>query len=60
MQNIENKLHKISEIIFKIITPTGTGSGFYIKKYDIIVTNCHVVSGFHDLSIEDFEKNRYL
>ncbi len=31
-----------------------------MKKYDIIVTNCHVVSGFHDLSIEDFEKNRYL
>lgn len=60
MQNIENKLHKISEIIFKIITPSGSGSGFYMKNYDIIVTNCHVVSGFHDLSIEDFEKNRYL
>jgi serine protease Do len=31
------------DIIIQIATPYSTGTGFYIRKYDIIVTNEHVV-----------------
>ncbi|MDD3302105.1 MAG: trypsin-like peptidase domain-containing protein [Candidatus Gracilibacteria bacterium] len=58
--NIENKLHDIGKIVFKITTSAGSGSGFYVNKYKILVTNYHVVKGFKQLCVEDNEKNRYL
>jgi serine protease Do len=45
--------------IIQIATQTGTGSGFYIKEYDIIVTNNHVVDNAPEVTIQGkvFEKS---
>jgi serine protease Do len=44
--------------IIQIATPTATGTGFYLKDYDMIVTNEHVVATFPEVSIKGklFEK----
>ncbi|MCS7035142.1 MAG: trypsin-like peptidase domain-containing protein [Saprospiraceae bacterium] len=33
------------DVIVQIATPFGTGTGFYLKEWDVIVTNHHVVEG---------------
>ncbi|MFH6602341.1 trypsin-like peptidase domain-containing protein [Maribacter algicola] len=53
MENIESS-------VFKINTANGTGTGFYHKENDVIITNYHVVAGCHTVSIEGKDKNRYL
>lgn len=53
-------MSNISDSIFKINTASGSGSGFYIKEYDIIVTNYHVVNGNREVSVENTGKERYL
>ncbi|PZM85640.1 serine protease [Candidatus Gracilibacteria bacterium] len=52
------KLENIKKSIFKINTSEGTGSGFYLKDYDIVVTNYHVVAGSHEVSLEDYNSDR--
>ncbi len=37
--------------IIQIATQTGTGTGFYLKSYDLIITNDHVVDGNHEVTI---------
>lgn len=37
--------------IIQIATKSGSGTGFYMKEYDLIVTNEHVVSNFAEVSI---------
>lgn len=46
--------------IFKIITSTGTGSGFAVENYDYIITNYHVISGSKIVAVEDHNKNRHV
>jgi len=36
-------IHSFSEVVVQIATPYSTGTGFYLKDYDLIVTNEHVV-----------------
>ena len=36
-------IEKYQDAIIQIATPGGTGTGFYIKEFDVIVTNNHVV-----------------
>jgi serine protease Do len=44
--------------IIQIATQTGTGTGFYVKEYDVIVTNDHVVQENAEVTIagKAFEK----
>jgi serine protease Do len=44
--------------IIQIATQTGTGTGFYVKQYDLIVTNDHVVDKNAEVSIagKNFDK----
>nr|WP_321413384.1 trypsin-like peptidase domain-containing protein [uncultured Allomuricauda sp.] len=53
MENIESS-------VFKINTANGTGTGFYNKENDLVITNYHVVAGCHTVSLEGKDKNRYL
>lgn len=46
--------------IYKINHAGGSGSCFYLKNYDLFVTNYHVVEGFRQVALEDNDKNRYL
>ena len=53
-------LNKIETSVYRINTSTGSGSGFYSIKDNVIITNYHVVAGNKQVSIEDHDKNRYL
>jgi len=55
MQNIID-LYK--NVIIQISTSTGSGTGFFLKDYNLIVTNEHVVSGSSEVVIDgrQFEK----
>ena len=37
--------------IIQIATPGGSGTGFYLKEFDVIVTNEHVIGSFAEVSI---------
>ncbi len=50
----------IFQTVYKINHAGGSGSCFYLKKYDLFVTNYHVVEGFRQVALEDNNKNRYL
>jgi serine protease Do len=51
-------ISQIEQIIIQIATPFCTGTGFYLKKWNIIVTNEHVVRGNRDVVVagSKFEK----
>ena len=40
--------NNIYKLVFKVTHAGGSGSCFYLKDYDLFVTNYHVVKGFHD------------
>ncbi len=50
----------IQNYIYKIITSSGSGSGFNIKGYGYITTNWHVVDGYKEVAVETRDKRRYL
>lgn len=50
----------IKDVVFKINTGSGTGSGFYISEKDVIVTNFHVVEENKVVSVENNASERYL
>ncbi len=50
----------ISEVVFKVNHAGGSGTCFYLKKYNLFVTNFHVVEGFQEVSIENALKDRFL
>ena len=56
MENLQN----LKKSIFRVITSEGTGSWFYLKDYDIIVTNYHVVAGNHQVAIEDVSEEKFV
>ncbi len=53
-------MENIQKSVFKIITASGTGSGFIIKGYNHIITNYHVVKGEKVVAIEDHKKDRHV
>lgn len=44
-------IEQFQKAIIQIATPGGTGTGFYIKEFDLIVTNDHVVSENAEVTI---------
>ncbi len=51
-QNIFNAVYKVNHA-------GGSGSCFYLKNYDLFVTNYHVVEGFREVALQDNDKNRF-
>lgn len=52
-------IQAISKGVVKISTSLGTGSGFYLKDKNIVITNHHVVAGAsHTVSVETQDKER--
>jgi serine protease Do len=47
-QSIIEQLHPV---IIQIATQTGTGTGFYLKEFDLVVTNDHVVQDNTEVTI---------
>ena len=49
---MDNIIKEYREVIIQIITPFGSGSGFYLQSHNLIVTNSHVVKGCLDVVIK--------
>ena len=51
-------IEQYQKAVIQIATATGTGTGFYIKEFDLIVTNDHVVADNAEVTIagKSFEK----
>lgn len=45
-------IEKYQDAIIQIATQGGTGTGFYVKEYDLIVTNNHVVDNVAEVTIQ--------
>ncbi len=46
--------------IYKIITSSGTGTGFKVEGSNLIITNYHVVQGSKKVAIEDINKDKFV
>jgi len=42
---LQDYIETYKKVVIQIATPQGSGTGFYLKDYDMIVTNEHVVRG---------------
>lgn len=51
-------IEQYQHAVIQIATPSGTGTGFYVKEFDLIVTNDHVVGRFPEVTIagKSFDK----
>jgi serine protease Do len=45
-------IEKYQDAIIQIATQSGTGTGFYVKEFDLIVTNNHVVDNSPEVTIQ--------
>ena len=52
--------NNIYQLVFKVTHAGGSGSCFYLKDYNLFVTNYHVVKGFHAVAVHDNDRNPYL
>lgn len=55
---VQNIIEQFQPAIIQIATQSGTGTGFYIREYDMIITNDHVVQENTEVTIagKTFEK----
>ena len=44
-------IEQYQKAIIQIATAGGTGTGFYVKEFDLIVTNAHVVAEDAEVTI---------
>lgn len=49
--DVQEIIDKFQPIIIQIATPQGTGTGFFVKKENLIITNDHVVKGNSEVVI---------
>lgn len=49
--NAQNIIEQYQYVVIQIATQTGTGTGFYVRDYDLIVTNQHVVKDSPEVTI---------
>lgn len=58
MMSIQETIEKYQSAVVQIATKSGTGTGFYLHDYDLIVTNNHVVRDNRYVTIKSrtFEK----
>lgn len=56
--NSQNIIEQYQKAIIQIATAGGTGTGFYVKEFDLIVTNDHVVADSPEVTIagKSFDK----
>ena len=52
MDNIRDIIETYKDVVIQIATPYSTGTGFFLKKHNLIVTNDHVVRGSKEVVID--------
>ncbi|NND06654.1 MAG: trypsin-like serine protease [Saprospiraceae bacterium] len=58
--NIADILDLYKQVLIQIATPQNTGTGFFLKRHDIIVTNEHVVRGNRKVVITGTDMQKQL
>jgi serine protease Do len=58
--NRQELIDSYQHVIVQIATPFGTGSGFYLRDYNLIVTNHHVIRGNEEVVVSGKKFPRYL
>jgi len=56
--NTQEILDTYQECIIQIETPLASGSGFYLKEHELILTNSHVVTGLKNVVISSKDLKR--
>ncbi|MFI5133159.1 MAG: trypsin-like peptidase domain-containing protein [Chitinophagales bacterium] len=56
--DIQHIIEKYQTAIIQIATQTGTGTGFYVREFDLVITNNHVIDNNTEVTIAGklFEK----
>lgn len=57
--SVEENVTRVSEAVVQVRTPVGLGSGFVIHPDGYVVTNQHVVSGEHRLTVIVFRQSQH-
>jgi serine protease Do len=52
-------MEKTKNSIYKVVTATGTGTGFKIKGKDFVITNYHVVEGSKVVAVENHKQDKF-
>lgn len=55
-----NNMDEFSKIVFKVNTSSGSGSSFYMKQHDMVITNYHVVEGHKKVALESTQREKYV
>jgi serine protease Do len=53
---IKELVNKFGEAVVQIRTPSGSGSGFVIDEAGHLITNCHVIEGETQITVDIFEQ----
>ena len=59
-KKLDSKVENIKKSVFKIITASGTGSGFAVSGHNHVITNYHVVKGEKIVAVEDYKRDRFV
>ncbi|MDE6871581.1 MAG: trypsin-like peptidase domain-containing protein [Bacteroidales bacterium] len=49
----------INKLVYKVTHADGSGSCFYLRQFNIFVTNYHVVAGYRTVAVQDNDRNPY-
>jgi len=60
IKNIKDFIELYRNVVIQIATPYSTGTGFYLKEYNLIVTNEHVIKGNSKVVIEGVNVKRQM
>jgi serine protease Do len=55
-RTVKENIAKVAEAVVQVRTPTGLGSGFVIHPDGYVITNQHVVSGEHQITVTLFKE----
>lgn len=57
--SVKENIERCGEAVVQVRTPTGLGSGFVIHPSGYVVTNQHVITGEHKISITLFRQSQH-
>jgi serine protease Do len=57
-RTIKENMARVAEAVVQVRTPTGLGSGFVIHPNGYVITNQHVVSGEHEITVTLFKQHQ--
>src|SRR5690606_18669394 len=59
-KNTQEIIDLFKNAVVQIATQTGTGTGFYVQEYNVIVTNYHVVGNQQKVSVKGNQFDKFM